>query len=139
MSGACGMPKERKQSGVGWSSALVLFAIACAPAAGRHEATRAAPSVAPTVSAARETLSYRPSSARGLDAIQKSPLALGASELELLERNGFVLSTRAPGRTFAAAYAQIYRTDLPVYVSADSILVALQARWPRTPVTILRT
>ena len=43
----------------------------------------------------------------------------------MLARNGFVISDRQKFPTFAYGYASIYADDLPVFVSADSILYAV--------------
>ncbi len=70
-------------------------------------------------------LGYDGSQARHLDLIAKSPLALAADEQAVLARSGFVISARKRYRTFAHGYVDIYKNDLPVYVSADSILDAV--------------
>ncbi len=70
-------------------------------------------------------LGYDGSQARHLDLIAKSPLALSGAEQALLGKNGFVISERKRYRTFAHGYVDIYKNDLPVYVSADSILDAV--------------
>ena len=57
----------------------------------------------------------------GLDTIQASPLALTDPELAALGEKGFVMTTRS-FPTFAFGYSTIYMANLPVYVSADSIL-----------------
>lgn len=74
-------------------------------------------------------LSYDPSSAEFLDSIQGSALALNDAELSKLGSNGFVISTRQAFPTFVNGYAAIYSEDLPVYVSADSILEALHSSY----------
>ncbi len=61
---------------------------------------------------------------RHLELIQDSPLKMNGSEQNLLEQNGFVLARRIYP-TFATGYLDIYKHDLPVYVSADSILDSL--------------
>jgi len=70
-------------------------------------------------------LGYDAASALGLDKIQKSGLALNASELDSLTKNGLVISKRQQFPSFAYGYKSIYFEDLPVYVSADSILEAV--------------
>ncbi len=72
-----------------------------------------------------EPLGYDATQARHLDLIAKSPLALDAEERGLLAKNGFVISERMKRHTFAHGYAEIYKHDLPVYISADSILEAV--------------
>jgi hypothetical protein len=70
-------------------------------------------------------LNYDPTTAKGMDLIQASPLALNANELEALGNNGLVISQRETFPSFAYGYKSIYFADLPVYVSADSILEAV--------------
>lgn len=72
-----------------------------------------------------QTISYDPTTAEHLALIQKSPLGLNAVELETLKRNGFVISDRQRFPHFAYGYKSIYALDLPVFVSADSILQAV--------------
>jgi hypothetical protein len=72
-----------------------------------------------------EPLGYDATQARHLDLIAKSSLALDAEERALLAKNGFVISERLKRHTFAHGYAEIYKQDLPVYISADSILEAV--------------
>ena len=71
------------------------------------------------------TLPYDPLTAAGLDIIQASALSLSESELPSLSKNGFVISTTKRYPTFAYGYKTIYAADLPVYISADSILHAV--------------
>src|SRR6185436_2919421 len=59
------------------------------------------------------------------DLIAASPLALDANEKAKLAQNGFVISTRQTYPSFVYGYQTIYMADLPVYVSADSILDAV--------------
>jgi Protein of unknown function (DUF3160) len=76
-------------------------------------------------------VSFIPASARdlgktkGIDLIQKSAIAMDATETELLTRNGFVMSDRRTFPGFPYAYQTIYGEDLPVYISADAILNAV--------------
>jgi hypothetical protein len=60
-----------------------------------------------------------------MDLIQQSALALNARELDALGQHGFVVSERRAYPTFMYGYATIYAQDLPVYISADSILYAV--------------
>jgi hypothetical protein len=46
-------------------------------------------------------------------------------EIELIEKNGFMVSERLNYYTFIHAYWDVYRKDLPVYISSDAILHAL--------------
>jgi hypothetical protein len=70
-------------------------------------------------------LGYEPSTALGLDTIQASALSLNGNELDTLSKNGLVISKRLDFPSFAYGYKSIYLEDLPVYVSADSILEAV--------------
>ncbi|HEY0712979.1 MAG TPA: DUF3160 domain-containing protein, partial [Polyangia bacterium] len=71
------------------------------------------------------TLGYDPSTADNLGLIQASAVGLNAAELEVLKRNGFVISERLRYPHFGYGYQTIYSQDLPVFVSADSILHAV--------------
>lgn len=53
---------------------------------------------------------------------------LTPDELALFKKNGFVVTERLGGHSFAQVYYDIYQRDLPVFVSADSVLHA----WHRT-------
>jgi hypothetical protein len=70
-------------------------------------------------------LGYDPLAAAGLDLIQASPLGPNAEETAKLAENGFVISARQQFPSFVYGYQNIYMADLPVYVSADSILDAV--------------
>lgn len=70
-------------------------------------------------------LSYAPADAEGLALLQSTALALGEHELATLSEKGFVISDRHRFPTFVYGYASIYALDLPLYVSADSILYAV--------------
>lgn len=72
-----------------------------------------------------EDLSYDPGDALGLELIENSNLGLNASEMQQLEEKGFVISERNSFPSFTYGYASIYGDDLPLYVTADSILHAL--------------
>ena len=74
---------------------------------------------------ATQALGYDPTAAAGMDLIQASPLALNANELAALGQNGLVISKRQQFPSFPYGYKSIYFSDLPVYVSADSILEAV--------------
>jgi len=60
-----------------------------------------------------------------MELIQASSLALNANELATLGNNGVVISQRQTFPSFAYGYKTIYFNDLPVYVSADSVLEAV--------------
>ncbi|MBM4362106.1 MAG: DUF3160 domain-containing protein, partial [Deltaproteobacteria bacterium] len=72
-----------------------------------------------------QSLGYDPTQAKGLDLIQASNLGLSADELAGVATNGFVLSKARRFPTFAYGYASLYADDLPLYISADSILDAV--------------
>jgi hypothetical protein len=65
----------------------------------------------------------------GLDKIQASSLALNESELAALDAQGFALTDRKYFPSFTYGYQTLYLEDLPVYVSADSILDALHVSY----------
>ncbi len=70
-------------------------------------------------------INYDPSSAKNLDLIQASSLALSDDELAALGTKGFVISDPKRFPTFVYGYESLYALDLPLYVSADSILYAV--------------
>ncbi len=70
-------------------------------------------------------LDYDPLTASNLSLLQESPLALGEDALATLGENGFVILEDFLAPTFFNAYERIYEADLPVYISADSILDAI--------------
>ncbi|WP_437314735.1 DUF3160 domain-containing protein [Sorangium sp. So ce385] len=70
-------------------------------------------------------LSYAPADADNLSLIQGSTLGLDEDELAKLSANGFVISEKKTFPTFVYGYESIYALDLPLYVSADSILYAV--------------
>jgi hypothetical protein len=71
------------------------------------------------------TLPYDPMAAANLSLLQASSVTLGAGELAVLAKNGFVISAKHAYPDFVYAYDTIYAADLPVYVSADSIIHAV--------------
>jgi len=71
------------------------------------------------------TLGYDPSQAANLDRITTSTLNPTAEELAVLSQQGFVISRRKQFPSFAYGYSEIYADDLPLFVSADSILDAV--------------
>ena len=73
----------------------------------------------------RSDLGYEPLAAVNLDLVQGSALALDAAELAGLGADGFVITDRHRYPHFAYGYRTIYSQDLPVFVSADSILQAV--------------
>jgi hypothetical protein len=70
-------------------------------------------------------LGYDPLKALRVDAVQASHLKLNESELALLGKNGFAISARQAFSSFFLGYKAIYADDLPVFISADSILHAV--------------
>jgi hypothetical protein len=70
-------------------------------------------------------LGYDPRAARNLDLIQASALKLDEAELTALGKNGFVISDKRRYPHFGYGYKTVYSQDLPVYISADSILQAV--------------
>lgn len=58
---------------------------------------------------------------------------LNPTELAVFQTNGFVASQRLERRSFADVYYDLYTDDLPVLVTADSVLQA----WHRSLVTML--
>jgi len=77
------------------------------------------------------SLSYDPASAQNLAQIQGSTLGLSASEMQVLGKSGFVISNRQRFQTFTHGYTAIYAADLPLFVSADSILYAVHRSYDR--------
>lgn len=61
----------------------------------------------------------------GMKEVQASPLSLSKVDLAKLDENGFVIDRSRVYPSFHYGYAAIYMADLPVYVSADSVLHAL--------------
>jgi len=76
-------------------------------------------------------LTYDPAKAEHLPLIQSSKLQLNAAELSVLQQHGFAFSRRQQFPTFAYGYATIYAQDLPVFISADSILDALHRSYDK--------
>lgn len=69
-------------------------------------------------------VSYDPLAASGLDLI--APYAgLTDAHNKLLAQNGFVAVSTAETTTFATTYLDIYNNDLPVLITADSLLYVL--------------
>ncbi len=70
-------------------------------------------------------ISYDPSQALNLNLIQASPLALDQADMAVLSQRGFVISEKQRFPTFAYGYSSIYAADLPVFISADSVMFAV--------------
>ncbi|MBL8715344.1 MAG: DUF3160 domain-containing protein [Myxococcales bacterium] len=77
------------------------------------------------------TLPYDPKTAVGVDALQKSSLALSSESLEALGKNGFVVTDARRFPSFVYGYASLYAQDLPLYVSADSVLYAVHQSYDK--------
>lgn len=69
-------------------------------------------------------LDFKPLDAKGLKLIQKAYPFSGAQRAAL-QRNGFVFLDNRAVPSFGTAYEQLYYNDLPLFVSADSMLHAL--------------
>lgn len=71
------------------------------------------------------TLGYDVLTATGLDRIKTSSFAPSATEEAELGTKGFIITDRKRFPSFVYGYEGIYADDLPVYISADSILYAV--------------
>ena len=69
-----------------------------------------------------------------LKARRRYDYRLNESELQVFQQNGFVVSERLGVESFAEAYYRLYSDNLPVYITADSILHA----WHRSFDAILK-
>ena len=56
---------------------------------------------------------------------------LTASEMDLLRRNGFMVTERKSFPSFGQAFQNIYNQDLPAFISTDAVLQALHASYDR--------
>ena len=79
----------------------------------------------PEAAAAREAWDHK-SRPRFLDAIQRR-FELRPAELAMIDRAGFAVSARLEVPTYAHGYHEIFQSQLPVYVTADSIFHAIFA------------
>ncbi len=70
-------------------------------------------------------LTFDPTTALAYDLIQASDLALSPSEEAAFAEHGFVISPQQAFATFSYGYHSVYVQNLPVYVTADSVLDAL--------------
>jgi len=75
------------------------------------------------------SLAADPNSAAFLERIQASALALSDGERAVLDKNGFVISTRREFPTFLKGLAEIYAEHLPLYVSADTLLESVHSSY----------
>jgi len=72
-----------------------------------------------------DELGYDGSTAEGLEVLQGTALKLDDRELSSLKTRGFVISERERFPNFLYGYKTYYALDLPLYVSADSVLYAV--------------
>ena len=56
---------------------------------------------------------------------------LTATEKDLLKRNGFMVSERLSHKSFGQAFGEIWRKDLPVFISTDAILHAIHMSYDK--------
>lgn len=71
-----------------------------------------------------DKLGYEPGEADGIDTID-DVLSLTKAEKKALDKRGFVISGNHELMHFTYGYQTVYKNDLPVYISADSILHAV--------------
>ena len=70
-------------------------------------------------------ISYDPTTAKFWDEFQKKKdFELNPQELAVFQQNGFVVSERLSAHSFAELFYRIYSNDLPVFLTADSLLHA---------------
>lgn len=124
---AAGESTDAADGGVGRVDAPVL----AGPLASKLEAVADldAAGFAQRTNVAFEPLDYDPLASTGLDVINASSLGLSEAELAKFQENGFVISTQKTFPHFAYGYASIYLQDLPLYITADSILYALHTSY----------
>ena len=70
-------------------------------------------------------LGYDPTTATNLNLITASTLSPSTQELAVLGQQGFVIARSQEFPSFVYGYSAIYANDLPLFVSADSILDAV--------------
>ncbi|MCP5094814.1 MAG: DUF3160 domain-containing protein, partial [Chloroflexi bacterium] len=71
-----------------------------------------------------QNLTFDPQSSEYFDLVNDA-MGLNEAELAMLAQNGFVITDRLNWNRFVEAYAWIYKNDLPVVVTSDSILHAV--------------
>lgn len=74
----------------------------------------------------------------GLDAIARR-FGLSTAERQHLDRDGFVVAGRLAQPSYGWAYHEIYQSQLPIYISLDSILHALYATHDHLVANLERT
>jgi hypothetical protein len=57
---------------------------------------------------------------------------LTKGEISLINKHGFVVTSRLGSESFGAHFVDIYRKDMPVFVSTDAILHAFHSSYDRT-------
>lgn len=67
---------------------------------------------------------------RYLDSITNK-YSLTSNELDLISRNGFIVSERMEKLSFGESFLEIFHKDLPVFVSTDAILHAFHISYDR--------
>ena len=112
--GSLGLPAERSAELAALESQL-----------GALSTLRAGDLIARRATTFQGELGYDPTTAKNLDLIQASSLALSDHELDKLRAQGFVIVPRHQFPHMAYGYTSLYALDLPVYVSLDSILNAV--------------
>jgi hypothetical protein len=84
------------------------------------------------VPAYRDELPFKPSKSKYFDKFQQNVLfELDKEEKKRFEKNGFVVSERLGAESFAEIYYRIYATDMPVFITADSMLHAFHWSFDR--------
>lgn len=78
-----------------------------------------------------QPLDFQPLDAVNLELIQASSFALTSDELSALAAHGFVIQRDRTFPHFSQGLREIYADDLPIYVSADSILDAIHVSYDR--------
>ena len=61
------------------------------------------------------------------DKLVANRLALAPAEQQHLARDGFVVLPRLPFASYAAAFHEIYQSELPIYISVDAVMHAVYA------------
>ena len=72
----------------------------------------------------KDRLTFNPQSAKYYDSVIEK-MMLNQKEIEIFKRNGFVSVDNDQRNSFGSAYFAIYTRDLPVFITADSILHAM--------------
>ena len=75
-------------------------------------------------------LPFNPAEARFFDLVAYR-LKLTEKEKSILARNGLITLGQGHRQSFPAAYRQVYTSDLPVFITSDSILHALHRSYDK--------